>query len=331
MRFGVSDFWQGRPVGPVVLQWDGAQVAPVEFGAAAVAECKVRLPGSVMPGLVDRHVHLGLVDAAALAGTSVVEVTDLGWIPEIARGWQRHPPTGGVVRIAGAFHTAPGGYPTGRSWAPPESVWPLTGPDDAVRAARTAASNGHDLVKLVLQAPGPMLSDDTLTALVTTAHAHQLPVGVHAEGPGQARRAFEAGADLLVHTPWTEALPEDLVLAMAASMTWVSTLAIHSGLARHRALANARQFVADGGRLVYGTDWGNGPAPIGPRPEEIRGLGAAGLSGDALLHALTGAPTGLTLDSAVYAARPLPATARQAAGWLTRARRLRAVLDQEDR
>ena len=33
-----------------------------------------------------------------------------------------------------------------------------------------------------------------------------------------------------------------------------------------------------GGRLHYGTDMGNGPTPIGPRSEEIRALGEAGLA-----------------------------------------------------
>ncbi len=44
------------------------------------------LSGAVLPGLVDAHVHLGLVQRADLAGGAVVEVHDLGWIPAAGPG-----------------------------------------------------------------------------------------------------------------------------------------------------------------------------------------------------------------------------------------------------
>ncbi|MFT4261825.1 MAG: hypothetical protein QM572_00440, partial [Nocardioides sp.] len=75
-------------------------------------------PLTLLPGIVDRHVHLGLVDRRTLAGGALVEVHDLGWSPGPAADWRRHPPAGVRVLAAGPFHTAPGGYPTGRSWAP---------------------------------------------------------------------------------------------------------------------------------------------------------------------------------------------------------------------
>ena len=161
---------------------------------------------------------------------------------------------------------------------------------DGARAVDEAAAHGHDLIKVVLHSGGPILDDATLVAVVHAAHRHRLPVGVHAEGRGQARRAFEAGADLLVHVPWTESLTDDLLVAMARSMLWISTFAIHSEAERERALDNARRFIRLGGRLYYGTDMGNdihgGPMPVGLRPEEIIALGHAGLAGDSLLESL---------------------------------------------
>src|SRR4029453_9897812 len=108
-----------------------------------------------MPGLVDRHVHLGLVDAAALAATAVVEVHDLGWVPRIARGWKVDPPTGGVVQIAGPFLTAVGGYPADRAWAPSQSVCELTGPADGVCAVDEGAAPGHAFIKAAPPSGGP--------------------------------------------------------------------------------------------------------------------------------------------------------------------------------
>ena len=88
-RFAVDDLWIGQRFGPTVLEDAAGRLRPVEFGLAAVQRSRVpRLPGAVMPGIADRHVHLGLVAAAAVADTAVVEVHDLGWIPQVARSWK---------------------------------------------------------------------------------------------------------------------------------------------------------------------------------------------------------------------------------------------------
>jgi hypothetical protein len=332
MRFAVDDLWIGHRLGPSLLEQVDDELRPVAFGRAAVQRAHVpRLPGALTPGIIDRHVHLGLVDAAALADTAVVEVHDLGWVPHIARGWKIDPPTGGLVRIAGPFLTAVGGYPVDRAWAPPGSVRELAGPADGIHAVAEAVAQEHDLIKLVLHSGGPLLDDATLLAVVRAAHQHRLPVGVHAEGPGQARRAFEAGADFLVHVPWTESLSDDLLMAMARSMRWISTFAIHADAERNRALDNARRFVRFGGRLDYGTDMGNdtyrGPAQPGPRYEEISWLSQAGLAGDVLLASLTGpASDHLQFDRAVYAPLMLPNSAADVAEWMNQAQRLTSVL-----
>ena len=224
MPFAVDDLWIGHRLGPAVLSHVDGQLRPLAVGRAAVQRARVpKLDGAVMPGFVDRHVHLGLVNAAALADTAVVEVHDLGWVSSIARDWKINPPAGVLVKIAGEFLTARGGYPAGRAWAPAGSVRELAEPPEAVRAVDEAAAHGHDLIKAVLHSGAPLLDDATLSAIVRTAHRHRLPVGVHVEGAGQARRAFEAGADILVHVPWTESLHDDLLSALAGSMTWIST------------------------------------------------------------------------------------------------------------
>ncbi|HEU4908270.1 MAG TPA: hypothetical protein VFT17_05355 [Propionibacteriaceae bacterium] len=330
MRFAVDDLWIGQRLGPAVLEEVHGQLRPVAFGRAAVQQARVpKVVGALAPGLVDRHVHLGLVDAAALADTAIVEVHDLGWVPSIARGWKIDPPTGGPIKIAGPFLTAMGGYPSDRGWAPPGSVRELAGPEDGVRAVDQAVAHGYDIVKLVLHSGCPLLDDATLLQVVRAAHQRGLPVGVHAEGHDQARRAFEAGADVLVHAPWTEALADDLLSDMASSMRWISTFAIHSGAQLQQALDNARRFLRFGGRLDYGTDMGNGPAPAGPRTAEISALGEAGLSGDALLTSLTGpAADHLQLDRTVHAPHPLPDSAADVAAWMNQAHRLTKMISE---
>jgi hypothetical protein len=334
MRFAVDDLWIGHRLGPAVLEQVGGELQPGALGRAAVQRAAVpKLPGALMPGLVDRHVHLGLVNAAALAGTAVVEVHDLGWVPRIARSWKVDRPTGGLVKIAGPFLTAVGGYPADRAWAPAGSVRELAGPSDGVRAVEEAAAHRHDFIKVVLHSGAALLDDATLDAVVRAAHRQRLPVCVHAEGRGQARRAFDAGANILVHVPWTESLPDDLLQTMVGSMTWISTFAIHPDADRETALDNARRFIQLGGRLRYGTDMGNdmyaGPTPAGPRSEEISALGQAGLAGDTLLESLTSPPHDrLRAASAIYAPLPLPNDGVEAAVWMNEAHPLEAALNQ---
>ena len=331
-RFAVDDLWIGHRYGPTVLEDVAGQLRPVEFWPCrcpAVSECRGFRGRSCLASSTGMSILVWSLPPRSSA-TPVVEVHDLGWIPRVARNWKINSPTGGVVKIAGPFLTAVGGYPADRAWAPPGSVRELAGPEDGVRAVEEAAQHGHDVVKLVLHSGAPLLDDPTLLAVVSAAHRHRLPVGVHAEGEGQARRAFEAGADILVHVPWTESLSDDLIDAMARSMTWTSTFAIHTDAGREKALDNARRFIRAGGRLHYGTDMGNGPTPVGPRSEEISALGEAGLAGDALRQAMTTNPgrDSLPTRSAVHALLPLPNDAAEVVAWMSQARRLVGVIEE---
>jgi imidazolonepropionase-like amidohydrolase len=148
--------------------------------------------------------------------------------------------------------------------------------DSAV--AEVLAAGGR-VVKLALNSDaGPTLGDDVLTAIVAAAHNSRLPVVAHAEGAGQAARAFERGVDALAHTPWTETLDDSLLRQMAGQMSWISTLDIHGWGAPSadfdRAFGNLERFSAFGGRVHYGTDLGNGDLPVGLNRRELTALAA---------------------------------------------------------
>lgn len=201
------------------------------------------------------------------------------------------------VAFAGQFLTAPGGYPGKQGWAPAGSVREIGTVADAVAAVDAQCRAGASVVKVMLNAQaGPLLDPDVLAAVVRRAHENDTPVVAHAEGVGQAVRAFAAGADLLAHTPFSERIVDELVDAMASRMTWISTLDIHGwgdyGDDFARASDNLRRFHAHGGRVLYGTDLGNGPLPVGLNRREIDALLAIGMSPDEVLGALTAkAPT----------------------------------------
>jgi imidazolonepropionase-like amidohydrolase len=275
-----------------------------------------------LPGVVDRHVHLTLVDASQLRDSAVVEVHDLGGDPAVVGALASALSPAVHVRYAGPFHTAVGGYPSGRSWAPDSAVRQVTDPADAVRAVTGLRDTGASAVKIALNADMPLLDEACLTALIATARRCGLRSLVHAEGTGQATRAIAAGADALVHTPWSDALPDAVIReAVGRGMPWISTLAIHEGAALGVAMDNARRFVAHGGRLLYGTDMGNGLTPVGVSAGELALLGEAGLAGDALLAAVLRPGTGGSTADMLRGEGPLPGTAAELASWLATAER----------
>ena len=180
-------------------------------------------------------------------------------------------------------------------------------PEEAAGAVARQAAAGASVIKVTLNAvAGPVLDGGTLAAIVTAAHERMLPVAAHTEGAGQAAAAFAAGVDLLAHTPFSERLPDELLAAMAGRLAWISTLDIHGWGRPTAAFAvasdNLRRFHAGGGRVLYGTDLGNGPLPVGLNRREIEALLDCGLSTDDVLAALTAdfpghpAATALTLS-----------------------------------
>ena len=327
-RFAVDGIWLGAARGPAALElgWD-APAAPGRLRLLQAAPAKLpRLALTVLPALTDHHVHLGLVERELLADGPLAEVHDLGWVLEEALAWRARPPRGLTVKVAGPFHTAPGGYPSGRYWAPAAAVRALADAADARAAVADAAAAGVDAIKIALHSGMPLLGDEPLQALVRAAHAAGLPAIVHAEGPGQAARAIDAGADVLVHTPWSEPL-SDAVLRRALSTTWISTLAIHDAPGRAVATENLRRFRALGGRIRYGTDMGNGPTPVGPSAPELTALAQAGLSVDELIAAMTEPgleQNGLRADRVLVCERPLPASCEELVAWLDDCRRVSA-------
>ena len=219
----------------------------------------------------DWHVHLDLVDVAAVAAGGLTRVVDLGSAGPV------EVPGVEVVR-AGRMLTAAGGYPSDRVWAAGGLFREVAaGETDAAVAEQVAG--GAALIKVALNSEaGPVWPDALLAELVAAAHARGLRVAAHVQGAGQAERALAAGVDLFAHTPWSERLGDALLAALAHGTTWISTLRIHAGADRERALDNLRRFHAAGGRVLYGTDMGNGPSSGGIEQDELDALREAGLS-----------------------------------------------------
>lgn len=256
----------------------------VRLCADAPAPAIPHLDGVVTGGFTDSHVHLQLVDVEALSGSSLGRVFDLGGNPAVLSGMISEVEVG----FAGAFLTPPGGYPSDRAWAPADSFREIPDADAAASAIAEMKEAGATCLKVASNSTaGPVFSDELFAAIVRIAASEGLTVVAHAEGPGEAQRVVRLGAGVLAHAPFSERLTDSEIAAQAASVRWISTLAIHEGETYDIAVDNVRRFHAAGGTVHYGTDMGNGPTPAGLNPREVAALRDAGIDGADLLSALS--------------------------------------------
>ncbi|MFJ6532612.1 hydrolase [Microbacterium sp. NPDC091662] len=243
-----------------------------------------RIDGVVTGAFTDHHVHLQLVEHGRLSSSRLGRVVDLGGNPQVLR---RLAVRAVAIDYAGAFLTAPGGYPSDRDWAPEGSVREIADPDSAAAAVTEMAAAGATRIKVTSNSSaGPVFSDDLFRAIVRVADAHGLAVVAHAEGVDEAQRVVRLGASHLAHAPFTERLDDDEIAHQAASASWISTLAIHDDPERAIAIDNVRRFHDAGGTVLYGTDLGNGPMPVDLNAREVAALREAALDEAALLRAL---------------------------------------------
>lgn len=293
-RLAVDAVWTGSGFHrPTVYERAGDLLRRTDLPLSAAS---AHLGGTLFPRLTDHHTHLGLTDRRAVLSGGITHAVDLGWVPAVSAAWLtedaalRHP----AAAIAGALITAPGGYPVNAGWGPPGSSAEVGGPREARQAVREQLMRGASRIKVTLNTEaGETVDDATLAAVVDEAHTAGVPVTVHVQGEGQTARALRAGADQLAHTPFTERVDDALLREVVGrGMTWVSTLDIHGWgdpTPQHGiALDNLRRFVAAGGRVLYGTDLGNGPLPDGVDERELDGMVAAGMTSTAILQAIAG-------------------------------------------
>lgn len=260
--------------------------------AAVCRSIRTGAPGVALPAFTDHHVHSHLVDLAAVAAGGIAAVLDLGGNP--LELYQRSGENMPRVAYSGAFLTVTGGYPLHEAWAPPGTVREIDGhaglgvAGGVETAVDEQAEFGASVIKASLNAAaGPVFDLGALRALVKRAHERALPVVAHAEGDGMLRLALDAGVDALAHAPFTEAVDAGLIArAVDVGQIWISTLRIHGRADTRRATANVRAFRAAGGRVLYGTDLGNGEQSLGVSSREIAALTRAGVRGVALIEAL---------------------------------------------
>jgi imidazolonepropionase-like amidohydrolase len=207
---------------------------------------------TIMPGLVDHHVHLSFAfshvlrgdfpDAAAIDAVlssildhGVTTIYDLGgpfpWTLELARSIERGERTGPTIRCAGPIITAVGGHPAGtllagNARAAEASTRQISTPQEAHAVVRTLAASGVDVIKVVFDsgrtAEGfgrgvvPILEAPVLQAIVAEGRAAGLPVTVHWGNVSELPQIIAARPTSIEHAGY-EAIPEEIVSSIAAA------------------------------------------------------------------------------------------------------------------
>ncbi|HZH44504.1 MAG TPA: amidohydrolase family protein [Lysobacter sp.] len=244
---------------PQIVVRDGRVVAVGRAGdAAPTGARRVELPGmTVLPGLIDMHVHLdgdpsyggytGLqfgdrfwsvltvphAERTLMAGFTTVRNVgadawnDVGLRQAIDEGKVRGPR---VVTAAYGFG-ATGGH-CDSTYFPPsmdqKSPFNADSPEEARRAVRTLRKYGAQVIKICATGgvfsrntePGQQqLSYEEMKAIVDEAHMQGLKVAAHAHGAAGIRAAIRAGVDTIEHASLIDA--EGIRLAKQHG-TWLS-------------------------------------------------------------------------------------------------------------
>lgn len=165
---------------------------------------------TLLPGLIDSHVHVAddvhgaLRQALVLGVTTELDMFSGGArFEKIKEVRAADPPDAADVRSAGVGATAPGGHPTQMGGGP---IPTLTNPGEAPAWVDARIAEGSDYIKIIRDdlrwmRPGgvPTLDSATIAALVRAAHARGKLAVVHISSEADARLVIGAGADGLAH------------------------------------------------------------------------------------------------------------------------------------
>jgi imidazolonepropionase-like amidohydrolase len=230
----IFDGTDARGIGTVTL--DGAVIAAVEPGAADGAGDVDGRGLTLLPGLIDAHVHLrGAGNLGQDLRHGVTTVLDMFSAPPqftaMLRGRAGRRDDEADVRSAGLMAGAVDGWPA--VMLPPDpSGWRmpgLSGPEDAEQFVADRVREGSDYLKVFVENAAdvtrPTLAPASVAALCEAARAQGLRTVAHAPTVWATRTAREAGVDVLTHLPLDGDLEGDLAdLTVCPTMTMMRAL-----------------------------------------------------------------------------------------------------------
>ncbi|MGI8821403.1 MAG: amidohydrolase family protein [Chthoniobacterales bacterium] len=222
---------------------------------------------TILPGLIDVHVHLGASggffedmskaldpkaaerELAAYLYSGVTAVRSAGdsidQMVKLRRVFGSGEKLGAELFFCGPLFTAPGGHGTEYAKFVPEPMRPAFNagfvrtpgsPEEARQQVDALAAQGVDAIKGVLEAGAPgyefvRMDVDLLAAVATEAHAKKLPVAIHTGNAADVADAVKVGADSVEHGSVRDEIPDETIAVMQAKgIALDPTLSVVEGL-----------------------------------------------------------------------------------------------------
>ncbi len=252
------------------LEVSGDRIRRVGEGSHPQAGEMLDLGGrTVIPGMIDAHVHLAypfttkLDPVSVLAATSqgklnlancirsgVTTVRDVACTPGLIRkmkGWiKTEDAVGPRIVCANSMILPPGGMPE----HVPTFPWPISllvggqavervsTPEQVRDAVRRMVALGADWIKTThtdkstwMKRPDPPIFDDAcFEALVDEARKHERPVAMHQLWASGFRKATELAVDSMEHIPLDALTNEDIASMVDAGIPIVPTLEVFASI-----------------------------------------------------------------------------------------------------
>lgn len=182
--------------------------------------------GTLLPGLIDSHVHLvpGALEQSLTFG--VTTVLDMFSRPDDAASARATADSRldvADIRSAGFGATAPGGHPS-TMYAP---IPTLTEASQAEQFVVERIAEGSSYLKIIsgVASLWPALHSTTIAALVSAAHDRGLLTVAHVSSVAGVDQVLPAGVDVIAHVPMDAELSDSLVRMIAeAGIAVVPTL-----------------------------------------------------------------------------------------------------------
>lgn len=198
------------------------QTVVISDGKIAAVGSKVAVPPgaqeitgegrTLLPGLMDAHVHLPFFGAAGALQQNVafgVTTVVVMWAPpalvaQVKEFEAANRPDVAAVLTAGTGATAPGGHPTQMDPQAAKLTPTLSSPGEADAFVAARLAEGSDFIKIIydeIEKYGrrPTLDEATVSALAAAAHTRGRIAVAHIGTERHARGAIAAGVDGLAH------------------------------------------------------------------------------------------------------------------------------------
>ena len=190
--------------------------------------------GTLLPGLIDTHVHVDqaaqLEVAASWGVTTLLDMgnNDLANLATLKKG-HRYP----TLKSAGNPASAPNSVFVRKMGFSVSTT--VTDPGDAARFVAERVAEGSDWIKILVEDPKipgtRALAGETVAALVVAAHEAGLTTVAHVVSADTMTTAVRAGADIVTHTALTSDLgPEFEALLAERPVVIIPTLVMMQGV-----------------------------------------------------------------------------------------------------